>query len=125
MSKIQRFEEIKAWQLARQVVRKIYALSRKSAFSGDFGFKDQIRRAAVSVMSNIAEGFERYGVKEFIQFLNISRGSIAEVRSQLYVALDLNYITNEEFADIKDDCESISRHIWNFMKYLKTSSKVS
>ena len=100
---------------------KIYQLTGKSSFSKDYSFKDQIQKAAVSAMTNIAEGFERYSKKEFSQFLNIARGSFGEVRSQLYIALDLEYITQPEFVDAKEGCEIVSRHIWNFMKYLKES----
>ncbi len=121
MAKINRFEEIKAWQLGRELVKSIYALSKKGEFSKDYGFKDQIRRATISIMSNVAEGFERFSKKEFIQYLNIARGSAGEVRSHLYLALDLEYIKQEEFTDMKRKCESISGHIWNFMKYLKNS----
>ncbi len=71
-------------------------------------------------MSNIAEGFERYTKKEFAHFLNVARGSVAEVRSQLYVALDLKYVTGKEFEDAKIQCETVSRHLWNFIKYLKS-----
>lgn len=107
--------------MARELVKEIYRLSKKGEFSRDFGFRDQIRKAAVSVMSNIAEGFERFGKKEFIQFLNISRGSVAEVRSQLYIASDLEYVSEEDFVSAKEKCEIISRQIWNFMKYLKSN----
>ena len=124
MGKIERFEDIKAWQLAQELVKKIYRLSQSGNFSKNYSFKDQIQRATVSTMSNIAEGFERYTRKEFVQFLNFARGSVAEVRSQLYIALDLGYVSQEDFRDAKEHCESISRHIWNFMKYLKEPSKV-
>ena len=125
MAKIERFEEIRAWQLSRELVRKVYELSRGREISKDFGFKDQIQRAAVSVMSNIAEGFERFSKKEFAQFLNVARGSVAEVRSHLYVALDLQYVSREDFLSTKDLCETISRHLWNFMKYLRQGSRAS
>lgn len=124
MTKIDRFEDVRAWQLARQLVKDIYGLSKMKDFSKDYAFKDQIQKAAVSVMSNIAEGFERYGNKEFAQFLNISKGSVAEVRSQIYIAFDLKYVSEEEFTKIKSECEVISRHIWNLIKYLKNSEKV-
>lgn len=125
MAKIIRFEEIKSWQLAREVVREIYLLTQKSVFSKDYVLKDQIRRASISVMSNIAEGFERYSAKEFIQYLVIAKGSIAEVRSQIYIASDLKYISEEDFLSMKDKCESISRHLSNFISYLKQSRKVT
>lgn len=123
MAKIERFEEIKAWQLGRVLVKDIYRLTQRERFSKDFGLRDQIRRAAISVVSNIAEGFERYTRKEFAQFLNIARGSVAEVRSQLYIAYDLGYVSEPEFLILKDQCENISRHIWSFMKYLKADNE--
>ena len=75
-------------------------------------------------MSNIAEGFERYSAKEFIQFLVVARGSMGEVRSHLYVAFDLGYLGEKEFLEMRQDCEVVSRHIWNFMKYLRDAAKV-
>jgi four helix bundle protein len=123
MGRIERFEDIKAWQLAREVVREVYGLTMRDPFVKDFSLRDQIRGAAISAMSNIAEGFERFSSKEFIQFLIISKGSIAEVRSQLYVALDLKYVDEIEFGAIKEKCEAVSRHIWNFMMYLKKNVK--
>jgi len=119
--RILKFEEIKAWQLARELVKKIYGLSEQKEFSRDFGFKDQIRRAAVSMMSNIAEGFERYSNSEFAQYLIIAKGSAGEVRSQLYIALDLKYINAGQFSELKDLCEIISRQLSNLIKYLKNN----
>jgi len=98
MEKIKRFEDLIAWQKARELTKRIYRLTNKGLFSKDFGLRDQIRRASVSIMSNLAEGFERGGRAEFHQFVVISKGSCAEVRSQLYVALDVEYITQKEFA---------------------------
>src|SRR3990172_8363764 len=92
MATIQSFEEIEAWQKARELTRAVYACSGQGAFSRDFGLRDQIRRAAVSIMSNIAEGFERGGSAEFVQFLAIAKGSASEVEAQLYVAFDQGYI---------------------------------
>jgi four helix bundle protein len=89
VAKIKRFEDIKAWQAARELVSAVYRVSGKGKFEKDFGLRDQIRRAAVSVMSNIAEGFERCSDKEFNRFLYIAKGSAGEVRSHLFVALDL------------------------------------
>ena len=123
MAKIQKFEDAKIWQSSREIVRQVYLISQKNYFSKDYSLKDQIRRAAVSVMSNIAEGFERTSDKEFLQYLNVSKGSVGEVRSQLYIALDMGYITEEEFISLKNQCESVSRHIWSFMNYLKQGFK--
>jgi four helix bundle protein len=94
---VQKFEDLVAWQKARLLTKRIYELTATENFSKDFGLKAQIQRAAVSAMSNIAEGFERSGMPEFHQFLVIAKGSCAEVRSQLYIALDIGYITEAEF----------------------------
>ncbi len=98
MAIIKRFEDIEAWQKARVLTREIYRTTAMGEFARDFGLKDQIRRAGVSSMSNIAEGFEREGNKEFVQFLSVSKGSTAEINSHLYVALDANFITQPQFA---------------------------
>jgi four helix bundle protein len=95
--KIEKFEDFIAWQKARSLTRAIYKITNLPAFSRDFGLKDQIRRSAVSIMSNIAEGFERGRASEFHQFLSIAKGSCAELRSQLYVALDVEYVPPARF----------------------------
>ena len=97
MSKIEEFEDLIAWQKARELTRAIYEATRQGAFSKDYGLSGQIQRAAVSIMSNIAEGFERGNPREFQQFLSIAKASCAEVRSQLYVALDAGYIDEPFF----------------------------
>jgi len=94
---IERFEELIAWQKARLLTSEIYDITSKDRFAKDFGLKDQIRRAAVSVMSNLAEGFERGRPAEFHQFLSVSKASCAELRSQLYVALDAHYLNQADF----------------------------
>lgn len=119
MATIERFEEIEAWKRARQLTRKIYACTRTGGFSKDFGLKDQIRRAIVSSMSNIAEGFERSGNQEFIHYLATAKGSSGEVRSQLYVALDEQYISEALFHELYDDAQTVSRMIAGFMEYLR------
>ncbi len=93
MATFKKFEDIKAWQKSRELTNEIYEATAQGDFARDFGLKDQIRRAAVSIMSNIAEGFERSGTGEFVQFLAIAKGSSGEVRSQLYVALDQQYLS--------------------------------
>lgn len=120
MGTIQKFEDIDAWQKARALTREVYAVTADGAFAKDFGLRDQIRRAAVSVMSNIAEGFDRGGVREFIQFLFIAKGSAAEVQAQLYVALDAGYIKREQFRDLYDLAGDTGRVIGGFIRYLKT-----
>ena len=119
MAGIRRFEEIEAWQLARRLTQAVYACSSKGSFARDFGLKDQIRRASVSIMSNIAEGFERGGAAEFSQFLAIAKGSAAEVRAQLYVALDQGHLTQAEFDEVFAVAESTRKLIAGFQKYLK------
>lgn len=116
---IRRFEEMKVWQDARLFTKTIYELTAYHHFRKDFGLKDQIQRASVSVMSNIAEGYERDNNKEFIRFLLYSKGSIGEVRSLLCVASDLSYISAEEFQRAKEVATAISAQIANFIKYLR------
>jgi four helix bundle protein len=121
MAKITRFEEIESWKKSRELTRSIYRISLKERFFRDFGLRDQIRRAAVSILSNIAEGFERDGDKEFIQFLSLAKASCGELRAQLYVALDQEYIDEEEFRALTNSATEISRMISGLMKYLKQS----
>ena len=116
MSKVERFEDLIAWQKSRVLARTIYALSNSAAFAKDFGLRDQIRRASVSVLSNIAEGFDRSGATEFHRFLVIAKGSCAEVRAQLYVALDAEYITENEFTTTMTLAEETSRIIAGLRK---------
>jgi len=109
--KVDRFEDLVAWQRARELTRQIYLLSKKGHFSKDFGLRDQIQRASVSIMSNLAEGFERGSRSEFHQFIVIAKASCAEVRSQLYVATDVGYITKEEFDCVSNLAIEVSRII--------------
>jgi four helix bundle protein len=109
MKKISRFEDLVAWQRARDLTRKVYELTSDSLFARDWALRDQIRRASVSVMSNIAEGFERGGRSEFHQFLVIAKASCAEVRSQLYVALDAGYLSNQRFEETMAKSQELSR----------------
>lgn len=119
--KADNFEDLKVWQKARELVSIIYTLTKKDKFSKDWGLIDQIRRAAISVLSNIAEGFERGSNTEFIQFLYIAKGSCGEVRSQGYVAFDHAYINKEELNKVIDDGKKLSSMISNFISYLKRS----
>jgi four helix bundle protein len=119
--KIERFEDIVAWQKARVLTKEIYASTRVGEFMRDFGLRDQIQRASVSTMSNIAEGFERGGDKEFIQFLSNSKGSCGEVKSHLYVALDQSCITSVRFDELYGTADEVSRVISGFMTYLRES----
>ena len=122
MATIQKFEDVEAWQKARELTNAVYSCSGKDAFAKDFGLRDQIRRAAVSIMSNIAEGFERGGSKEVSQFLAIAKGSAGEVEAQLYVALDQGYINQEQFDSIRSTASSTKKLIAGFMNYLKRSN---
>lgn len=119
MAGINRFEDIEAWKTARQLTNMVYALTNLPALNRDFGLRDQIRRASISVMSNIAEGFESRTDIQFINFLGIARASAGELRAQLYIALDQNYITNEQFEEAFTLAQTCSRQISNFIKYLE------
>ncbi len=111
MSKVGKFEDLVAWQKARELTQAIYAVTNNGAFSKDYGLRDQIRRASVSIMSNIAEGFGRGSMNEFHQFLVVSKASCAEVQSQLYVALDAGYIDETMFKKMSDDANEVARII--------------
>ena len=115
------FEELEVWQKALTLVKSIYHITSNNKFSKDLSLTDQIRRASVSILSNIAEGFERGSNAEFIQFLYIAKGSCGEVRSQLYVAHELEYISKEEFEETLQMCKEISGQINGFISYLKGS----
>ena len=121
MARIEKFEDIEAWKSAREVTRLIYKISSSGDFSKDFALVNQIRRAAISILSNIAEGFERGGDKEFIQFLTIAKGSCGEVRAQLYVAYDQNYVDKEQYILVHDKLIETSRMLSGLIKYLQTS----
>ena len=121
MATFKTFEQIDAWQKSRELAKEIYRITRQRDFARDFGLRDQIRRASVSIMSNIAEGFERSGTGEFAQFLSTAKGSAGEVRAQLYVALDQEYLPREAFDTLSANAAQISRMISGLMKYLRQS----
>ena len=123
MAAFKTFEEIHAWQNARVLVKDVYALTRCGDFCKDYGLKDQIQRAAVSICSNIAEGFERRGNKELINFLWIAKGSAAEVCSQLYNARDLGYITDEQFKTMYDSSKQIGGMLFNLISSLSSDER--
>jgi four helix bundle protein len=123
MATIQRFEDIEAWQTARELTKFVYHLSGKGDFARDFGLRDQMRRASVSVMSNIAEGYESRTPALFIDFLGRAKGSAGELRAQAYVALDVGFITSEEFNKLFELCDKSVRQISNFMSYLSRIKK--
>jgi len=122
MNRIEKFEDIIAWQKARLLTKEVYQCTRVGAFGKDYGLKDQIQRASVSTMANVAEGFERGGDKEFIQFLSNSKGSCGEVKSHLYVALDQDYITQSSFDQLYGQANEVGRLLSGFMTYLRESN---
>ena len=122
MATFKSFEEIGAWQEARKLTREIYTVSKQVGFSSDFGLRDQIRRASVSVLSNIAEGYERSGTGEFIRFLSMAKGSAGEVRAQLYVALDQGYISEEGSKELSSLTTRIGRMLSGLMSYLQNTA---
>lgn len=119
MTTFKSFEEIEGWQKARLLAREIYAISNKASFATDFALRDQIRRASVSIMSNIAEGFGRDGTREFVQFLAIAKGSVNEVKAQLYVAIDQGYISQQDFDRLCALTGEIGGMIGGLMRYLQ------
>jgi len=122
--KIERFEDVTAWQEARVLTTMIYAaVGSDRDFASDHGLREQIRRASVSIMSNIAEGFSRRTAKEFVQFLFIAKGSVAEVQSQLYVALDQGYINKAKFGELYAKSDEVARLISGFIRYLLNKDK--
>lgn len=122
MAKIERFEDMKIWQTGRKLVSLVYALTAKKEFTSDYGLKDQIRRSAISIPSNVAEGFERNGNRELIQFLYIAKGSAGELRTQLLISLDLQYITEDEWIPLNKQIVEIGSMINGFINYLRNSS---
>jgi len=115
------FEDLDCWKLGRDLSREVYALTKSAPFARDFAMIDQIRRAAVSVMTNIAEGFERGSRKDFAKFLYIARGSAGETRSLLYVALDLGYIDREQYQKSRELCIRCSQVIYGMIRHLCAS----
>jgi len=119
VANIERFEDIESWKKARVLTTRLYAVTNDGPFSRDFELRGQIRRAAVSILSNIAEGFERGGGdKEFCRFLSIAKGSAGEVRAQLYVALDAGYLSPAQFDELTPLATDVSRLLSRFMQYL-------
>jgi len=118
MAKIERFEDLKCWQESRILVKAVYTLCDRSLLAKDFDTKSQLKRAALSVMNNIAEGFGRYSNKEFVRFLDIASSSAAEVKSILYVVLDLGYTSREEVEIIQSKAEEVKALCLGMIKYL-------
>jgi four helix bundle protein len=123
MTGIIRFEEIEAWKTARQLTNVVYEAGNQTGFNRDFGLRDQIRRASVSVMSNIAEGFESRTDVQFINFLGMAKASAGEVRAQIYVALDQHYISEEQFRNLYGLAETCARQIARFITYLEKNPR--
>jgi four helix bundle protein len=121
MAKIEKFEDLIVWQKSRELTKIIYQRTSDGRFSKDFALRDQIRRSSISVASNIAEGFGRNGNKEFIQYLSMANGSLCEMRTQSYIAKDLEYITNSDLKEINDLCDEIGRLISGLVNYLQKS----
>lgn len=117
--RIEKFEDIESWKLARELTNEIYRITKLNNFSKDFGLKDQIQRASVSIMANISEGFDSGSDKSFINFLNYSYRSASEVQSLLYVVLDQKYISKNEFDFLYGKCKDIKNLIGGLIKYLK------
>jgi len=122
--KIQCFEDIEGWKLGRELTRQIYEVTGKGTFARDFGLKDQIQRASGSIMHNIAEGFDGGSNKEFIKFLRYSQRSASEVQSQLYVALDQDYLSQERFQQLYDLAAQAHSKIGGFIAYLLRSERI-
>lgn len=120
MSTIRRFEEMQAWQTARVLTKSVYNLTSSGTFSRDFSLRDQMRRASVSVMSNIAEGFESRTEVLFLEFLGRAKGSAGELRAQFYVAQDAGYLSAAQFQSLEDQCAKCGAQISRFMSYLQT-----
>jgi four helix bundle protein len=121
MATINTFKELEAWKKAVELTKVIYLLSSQGSFNRDFPLRDQIRRAAISVPSNIAEGFGREGNKELIQYLSIAKGSAAEVQTQLHIALEVGYISKDEFDEADNLCTDVLQLISGFTRYLNTT----
>ena len=122
MATFRTFEEIAAWKKARELTHDIYRLTGSGAFAKEYALRDQIRRASISVMSNIAEGFERDGKREFVQFLSIAKGSAGELRAQLCIAFDQGYIDTETFGRLDGISREIGKMIGSLIDYLRRSS---
>lgn len=123
MAKIERFEDIVAWQKAIELCDSIYAITLRNNFAMDYALKDQIRKSAISVPSNISEGFERESNNQFIYFLVIAKASAGELRTQLTIAKNQNYISSEEFQHLKEQCLNVSKLISGFVSYLREKRK--
>jgi four helix bundle protein len=123
MGKVERFEELRCWQEARILVRSVYEVCNQGKLAKDFGMKDQLSRAALSTMNNIAEGFGRYYDKEFIRFLNIAQSSACEVKSMLYILEDIKYLNEEELKDLHSKIDKMRNSTLALIKYISGKLK--
>jgi four helix bundle protein len=123
MGTIRRFEDLEVWKRARELTKLVYKMTEAAQFNRDYRLRNQMRDAAVSILSNIAEGFSRHTDKEFIQFLYVSRASAAELQSQSYVALDQEYLPADAFERIYEETDHTSRMVTNLIKYLRSSAR--
>jgi four helix bundle protein len=121
--KIKKFEDLNIWKLSLKITKEVYGLTAKKYFVKDLALREQIRKAVISISSNIVEGFEKNNNNEFIRFLKIAKGSVGEVRNQLYIALVVNYITQEEFNKINQELENLASQIGGFINYLEKHRK--
>ena len=115
------FEDLLVWQMGIELVKRVYVLTASGLFSKDFGLRDQIRRASVSIPTNIAEGFERASRKEYLQFLNIAKGSAGEVRSLLYVGLEVGYLQTQGYDELRERVMKISAYLFNHIRAIKNA----
>ncbi len=122
MATFKRFEDIHAWQKSRQVTRKIYEVTATDRFARDFGLRDQIQRASISIMANIAEGYGRHTDKDFANFLSIAHASVSEVQSHLYVALDLAYVSEKLFTEVYGLLDEVSRMTLVLARHLRRAT---
>lgn len=122
MATIKKFEDLEIWQDSRVLAKSIFSIVSRQEHPKEFSLRNQMIRFSGSIMDNIAEGFERNGNKEFKQFLAIAKGSCGEVRSQLYRLLDQNFISQEDFNQLSEKCNSLSKRIFSFMHYLNQTS---
>jgi four helix bundle protein len=120
--RVHTFEDLLVWQMGIELVKRVYVLTANAWFSKDFGLRNQIRRASVSIPTNIAEGFERASRKEYLNFLNIAKGSAGEVRSLLYVALEVGYLQGESYEELRAQVIKISAYLFNHRKAIKNAS---
>ena len=123
MTGVRKFEDLEAWTSAREFTNMIYGVTRQGPFARDFGLRDQIRRSSISILSNIAEGFESRTDMQFISYLGHARASAGEARAQLYIALDQQYVTSAQFAESLAAVQRCSRQIYNLMRYLERNPR--